>query len=349
MAMENLMPEQEKAKLEPLMAWMMRERRDFKAKSSLAIKTLVVEFLGMGGCWKSTLINELVTKYFYPFGVDLVTYEEADKKIPEVSREKEPKRFRIEMYRKTLANLDQALKSVKDLALFDRGLFDFIVWFNLDFTEKLFSEEECRKGIANIMSRGYGKVDLMFVHTDEVASCLKSTPSMGSTSLMDSFYLSRRSLEDRYTRFQLYQRMYQEMFLSDEKELVKKAVKFMFDMNLGKFNKNFVEVFWQAVVLIDLYLVFQTWESLFLNRFGDELSQKERAPDLEKRIVKLGEALFSSLAYLRLIKAEKLHADIVKILDSYAQTEFVVARCNGWRVAIRDIFGSPPKFRILEG
>lgn len=349
MVMENLMPEQEKVKLEPLTAWMMRERRDFIAKSSLAVRALVVEFLGMGGCWKSTLINELVTKYFYPFGIELVTYEEPDKKIPEVSREREPKKFRIATYRRTLANLDEALGSVKDLALFDRGLFDFIVWFNLDFTGGLLSEEECRRGIADIMLRGYGKVDLMFVHTDQVASCLKSTPSMGSTSLMDSFYLSRRNAGERQIRFQLYQRMYQEMFLGDEKKLVKKAVKFMFDMNLGKFNRNFAEVFWQAVVLIDLYLVFQTWESLFLDRFGDELKQNERTSDLEKRIMKLGEALFSSLEHLRRIKVYELHADIVKILDSYAQTEFVIARCDGWRVVVSDIFGSPPKFRILEG
>ncbi len=284
-----------KAGLEPLTNWALRTRKLLQAVGKLGVNDildpqkrqmgqcgtfrsgpLVIEFVGMGGAHKSHLIAELSSKYFNSFGLDCRVFPEPYQSITGVSR-KNPRKFRAATYKVTCDRLREVLASEKDLALFDRGLLDFMLWFNLDLNDGHINEDRCRRMLQDVFDRTTGRIDILFVHTGNVDDCLKGKAVVGSLPFMDSFGLGQRSADETYARHQYFQRIYHEFFLRGRKTL--SAVNLVVHVN-WKRNQDFASVFRKAVAVIDLYLALKVWQSFVLSARPDVHMVRDIARDV---------------------------------------------------------------------
>lgn len=250
---------QAKKRLEPIYNWAARTRKHLKGigemlDNNFKIMPLVVELVGMPGTGKTRLGNELVSKYFKGYQCTIFP-EPAIITIPKT----ELLEYREEQFSSVCDNLGEVLASVADIAIFDRGILDFIVWFNVDHLNEpeTFTEEFVQKKMKDIRDFG-SKVDVVIVMMNEPEEAAKTMQTITSTSFMDSFGLTNRSEESTILRYRLYQALYKAFFCSKE-ATVRQLVKYVLILN----EKNFARAFQKAVIILCLYLVFKTWESIY--------------------------------------------------------------------------------------
>lgn len=334
---------------EPLTNWARRTRTHFEAigkfwENNFKLSPLIIEVVGMGGTGKSRLIGELKSKYFNNFGYQIGGFVEPQEQIHNVSRQK-PKEFRRAQYEITCQNLEKVLSGRNDLVFFDRGLLDFFVWVNLDFRDGILNKQECREYIEDIFSRGKDKIDFLFVFIGPIEKCLKGKKIIQSIPFMDSFGLRSRSEEETLKRFGYYHNLYPEFFLRDGTK-VQKTVNYLMGVDIGKPGYNFENVFQEAVIVINLYLVFKAWESLF--RVYSEkrmMNEEEIARGLSLLIypfVSLRRDLDSFNSRFKKTFDPRLE----KKLEEFLASEFIIGRYNSKRIKVRDLFSHPLKFKI---
>lgn len=312
------------AKFELLSEWV-KESRELLATSgriidpSFRVQPLIVELIGMGGAEKSHFWTVAPGKYFGVF-VDCGAYQEPQNQIMNVSKLDREKFLEAEQ-RKVKDNLQEALRSVKDLVLFDRGLVDFLVWLNLALKERVINEDECIRRMKEVMDYIRGKVDLVFVHIGKVETCTDEKLMIDSLPYVNSFCLQRATLEETAERFLLAREMYIEFFLKDTK--MRSVFKRMIEIDVDACGRDFRKIFRRMVVVINLYLVFKAWESV-ANKLGTV--KIEEATDLLNQCCRI----------LR-EKMKRMESEVKRELNLYKDQELIVGVVGGKKVILKGI------------
>jgi len=332
--------------LEIVTNWAVRERNSLLSGENVRSLPLVCEFDGMGGTGKSRLIAELGSHHYHNYS-DPLTFNESNQGVPNVSRN-QPKKFADAQFELTCERLDTAHspENVCAFVFFDRGIFDFILLYNILFNNQVISEEECRNRIRDVMTKGDGRVDLVFVLINSIEESLQGKTVINSLAFMNSLGLKSRGIEETYSRFIYAQEVYRRFFIKSDK--VRSCVKQLIDIDVKDAQRDFDRIFSQVITTINLHLLFKAWESLFLTRFGEEL--KSPQADTKAKILAFAKKLQNSFVHLRekVVKSQEIdpESNVGKTLKNYQQTEFVIGRCGNVKVTMKDIFDSPPTYQV---
>lgn len=343
--------------IEAISSWAIRTRKSLLADAQIPKKPLLVEFDGMGGAGKGRTIGDLGSHYFQGLGIQWLTFPETNQQISNVSKE-DHKAYWEAQWEKACENLQFALNSVVhsavQVALFDRGIFDFIALNNLLFTYDIhrstygdITEEECCAAMERVFAVGAGKIDLLFVYVDSIDNSLRGKMMPNSLAFVNSMKLKKSTPKETYMRFELAQKIYRQLMLEDAR--VAKSVKMVVEVDIEKSKKSFDEVFERVVATICLYLVFKAWESSLLTRFGENLND----PKTEKQIIKFATMLDAHLTHLRekMTRREPeipVGSNIATVLEEYHKRPLVIAQSGNVRVIAEKIFGSPPQYRVKK-
>lgn len=332
---------------EALTNWAVRERNSLLAGESAKALPIVCEFDGMGGTGKSRIISELGSHHFHSYGLDPIIFVEPNQSVHNVSSA-EPIKFIEAQFQLTCDNLKKAHspENIHPFAFFDRGIFDFILFYNFLFDSGHLNEDECRERMCRIFENGRNRVDLIFIFTSSLQASMQGKTVINSVSFINSLGLKAKSEKETYARFQVCYEIYRRFFINDP--AVRVAVRQVVDINVGEAAKDFERIFEQVIATIDLYLVFKAWEGLFLARFGGKPLHLQS--DIENRVIAFAGKLVNPFVQLRekLTKSGEIdpESNIGKILLSYKKTEFIIARQGNLIVTMKGIFDSPPKFSI---
>lgn len=331
--------------LEVTTNWAVRTRETLLTGEDIRVLPLICEFDGMGGTGKSRLIAELGSHHFHSYGYDPLTFNESNQAVFHIPNN-QPKELIEAQFSLTCERLDLAhsLENVRVFVFFDRGIFDFILLYNIAFMAGLITEDKCRDCIRNVITKGGERVDLVFVLTNSVEDSLQEKTVFNSLSFINSLGLHGKNEKETYARFKFAQEVCRRFLINSDK--VRSGVKQVVDVNVEEAGKDFDRIFAQVVTILDLHFVFKAWESLFLARFNGELnnlSDKEKISSFAKKL----QNPFVNLRE-KIVKSGEIdpESNVGKVLQSYAKTEFVIGRYKNVRVTMQGIFDSPPKFFV---
>jgi hypothetical protein len=337
-----------KAELEPLTNWAQRTRAHFEIlgkllKNNFKIRPLICEIVGMPGTGKTALCNELASKYFKSYHVCATS--EPQIQIRDVTKENQWE-YRKAQFDLVVENLKKAWGGKADIEIFDRGIFDFLIWFNVDLINKVIDEAKVWEYFQAIFANA-SKVDVLIVMIGDAAQCSEKFSLSKSIPFMDSFGLHERSEEQTEWRYALYRALYSKFFVETdaETEKVRSAVKCLLTIDVEKFSRDFTQIFQEVAIVLNLHLVFKAWESIFLTYFEDE-------PYLEdEKIAAIVGLLIYPLTFLRKILESRFDAAIKEKIEAYLKKEIVIGRCGKDGrdlMVISDALRHPLKYNIIR-
>lgn len=363
--------------IEVVTNWAIDTRRVIKAlltASGISVPTLVIDHIGTSRIGKSRLQDYLTSVYYgKKFSLQSGGLSEPQKVITHIREEEDEKGFYEAEYKLVFDKLREVVDpaSIIDLFIFDRGPDDLYVRTNELMQKGVFTEDQCRQKCQDIMKQVDGAVGLVFVFTDDVMECIGHKYCQGSEDWSASHGIEAEDLKENVAWRTWLQVMYKNFFLNQYEESSKgvkigeqkpsrkfiSLVGHVVDMDARKLtgkddDEKYEQMFQQAVIIIDFYLVFKAWETLFRSTFASRLEEPNRdAKALRREIIDLADILKPLFRGLLLqIKGGRIieGSYLWKILESYVNgnLEFVIARHGDVRVIMKNILSPSSTFEV---